>query len=322
MQGAQVAAEGFERRITVLRTECGGLLQDLPQVTGAGAAGLEAAAVHVGRSFFQTVGGRVVLALLAAAAVGGGVLGYGWARDQFNMGNVQPTTEPIQILHSTELPSDSDEDLILDSTEAPETVNPDSAEDLTEPGTEPTEPSTEPTEPGTVPPEPDTSEAPTPKDTEPQPAVPNQPQPQPTEPEPTEPEPTEPSIAPTEPATPKEAARIAYFDTDERIENGSWCYYHVNLVGSAVPALYTDHPELLSIEYMGTYTGGNLQSGETGHFWMITALDVGTASLYCTINGETQTVGTVTVPLPAVDWNPNMPPVSDVIIDFEEETEP
>lgn len=292
-------------------------------LTESGVTG-ETVAIHAGRGFFQTLAGRAVIAAAAVTVLGGGIAAYGWYQgyaQQEDIGDVR-LMESVDFSDDQDTPLDyvfdTDQDYTGEETEAIPVTEEDSPEDLTEP----TEPSTEPTEPSTVPPEPDTSEAPTPKDTEPQPAVPNQPQPQPTEPEPTEPEPTEPSIVPTEPAPPKEAARIAYFDTDERIENGSWCYYHVNLVGSAVPALYTDHPELLSIEYMGTYTGGNLQSGETGHFWMITALDVGTASLYCTINGETQTVGTVTVPLPAVDWNPNMPPVSDVIIDFEEETEP
>lgn len=173
--------------------------------TGAGAAGIEAAAVHVGRSFFQTLGGRVVLGLLVAAAVGGGVLGYGWARDQFNMGNVQPTTEPIQILHSTELPSDSDEDLILVSTEAPETGNLDSAEDLTEPGTEPTtEPSTEPTEPSTEPTRPTPTQPAAQEPADPSdPTNPGSPGPGGTgsEPAPQPTDPTEPTIQtdPTEP---------------------------------------------------------------------------------------------------------------------------
>ena len=291
---------------------------------GAGAAGMEAVAVHVGRRFFETLGGKLVLGLLAAAAVGGGVLGYGWARDKLNVGDVRPT-DPVRLEYTVEPPADTEEDL---TTEPPETVAPlDTPEDLTEPTTEPTEPSTEPTEPSTEPTEP-SAEPTGPEPSQPaapEPTQPTQaPQPQPTDPELTEPsaEPPEPSAEPSEPTRPEEPTRIAYSDTDVRIEKGSWCYYHVNVVGGAVPTLYTDHPELLRIEYNGTYTGGNLKSGETGHHWEIDALDVGTASLFCTIDGQTQTAGTVTVPLPAVDWNPDMPPVTDVIIDFEEETEP
>ncbi len=285
----------------------------------------QAVGLRVGRTFFQTDLGRVTLGVITAGVIGGGALGYGWVRDNImtSLGDTQP---PVSVESAEDLTTEPSETLKWESpedltTEPLETVAPlDTPEDLTEPTTEPTEPSTEPTEPSTEPTEPGAE----PTGPEPsQPAAPEPTQPtQPPQPQPTDPELTEPSAEPSEPTPPEEPTRIACSDTDVRIEKGSWCYYHVNVVGGAVPTLYTDHPELLRIEYQGTYIGGNLKSGETGHHWKIDALDVGTASLFCTIDGQTQTAGTVTVPLPAVDWNPNMPPVTDVIIDFEEETEP
>ena len=44
----------------------------------------EAVGLHVGRSFFQTALGRVVLGVIAAGIVAGGVAGYRWARTNFN----------------------------------------------------------------------------------------------------------------------------------------------------------------------------------------------------------------------------------------------
>lgn len=183
----------------------------------------EAAAVHVGRSFFQTALGRVCLGLLAAAALGGGVLGYSWLRSQTTMGDVQPT-EPIQILHTVEVP-DSDEDLPPAETELPDFTEPETPEELTEPSTEATEPPTEPeptepeptepksSEPVAVPTEPEPSEpenqppAPTPT----QPAAPVSPTPAPTEPTDAEPIPTQTNV--TEPAS-EEPQETQPEDTD------------------------------------------------------------------------------------------------------------
>lgn len=113
--------------------------------------GAETVAVHVGRGFFQTVLGRAVLGVAAAAALGGGVLAYGWARDRFALGDVQPPTETVLLLQTTEETRDADKDLTPIPTQIQDTEAPDTPEDLTEPDT--TEPATEPeiTEPTTEP---------------------------------------------------------------------------------------------------------------------------------------------------------------------------
>ena len=274
----------------VLRKTAAGSAGDAAAVTGAGlgtgagAAGLETAAVHVGRSFFQTAGGRVVLALLAAAAVGGGVLGYGWARDQFNMGNVQPTTEPIQILHSTELPSDSDEDLILDSTEAPETLNLDSAEDLTEPSTEPTEPSTEPTQPSPG------SQSPEPSEEHQEPE-PSRPEPQITEPASTEEQP-EPEETTEDPygflylmhnvedlflRNRKQELKIGESATLIAYEYGD---------GANFPKVYTDRPDVIQFERSGKYSSDPGVPLHQEYYWYIKAIAPGTATIYCELDNQ------------------------------------
>ena len=168
----------------------------LPQ----GSSAVEAAAVHVGRRFFQTAGGRVLLGLLAAAAVGGGVLGYGWLREQTVLGDLRPT-EPILVLHTREEP-ETPEDLLPTDTQTPEPLTePETPEDLTEPVTQATEPPTEPgpaptTEPQPEPvPEPATESKPEPN---PGPAAPNPAPPSPPEPAETETEPVQ-TARPTSP---------------------------------------------------------------------------------------------------------------------------
>ena len=176
---------------------------------GAGAAGIEAAAIHVGRRFFETLGGKLVLGLLAAAAVGGGVLAYGWARDKLNVGDVRPT-DPVRLEYTVEPPADTEEDL---TTEPLETVAPlDTSKDLTEPTTEPTEPSTEPTEPNTEPTGPEPSQPAAHEPTQPT----QPPQPQPTEPEPIQPnEPSEPVTETPEATETVEATRPDTLPTTE-----------------------------------------------------------------------------------------------------------
>ena len=157
---------------------------------------VKAVAVHTGRSFFQTALGRVTLGVLAAAALGGGILGYGRIKDKLLIGDYQPPT-----------PVESDENL---STEPSETVKYEIPEDLsTEPIT--TEPvTTEPTESGTTGPTESHTTEPTEPTTPNNPVNPTDPSnpgtpdpggagsdpaPQPTDPaprpsDPTEPEPT------------------------------------------------------------------------------------------------------------------------------------
>ena len=271
----------------------------------------EAVAVHVGRRFLETVAGKILLGLLTVSAIGGGIVGYNWYQEKVVYGDTQP---PYEILGKDNY-ADSDENFRPVLTTAPTdepvtTAAAESSEDLpVEPGTtEPVE-TTEPTEPV------ETTE--------------------PTEPvvttEPTDPvettEPTEPAPKPTEPTPPPVTTtaappRLTFNDEVSTLEVGKWTHYHVNVKGDAVPVLYTDHPEVLKIEAKGQYSGGSVSGGETGYFWYVKALEAGEANLYCVLDGETRLVSSVNVPLPPINWNPDMPPVDDTIIDFEEETEP
>ena len=189
-------------------------------LTETGAA--EAAALHVGRRFFETVAGKIVLGLLAAGVLGGGVLGYRYWKelnDRARTDNIHmevretgTEAESLEDLEVPDQPPTAPQDPDPTQTETPENLIP------VQPPTEATEPAeTEATEPETTEPEPTepppTAPPPTnPPPTEPQPtAPPTEPQPTapvgdgspvpgiqtPTEPTPTSPPPTEP--APTEP---------------------------------------------------------------------------------------------------------------------------
>ena len=256
----------------------------------------EAAAVHVGRSFFQTALGRVCLGLLAAAALGGGVLGYSWLRSQTTMGDVQPT-EPIQILHTVEVP-DSDEDLPPAETELPDFTEPETPEELTEPSTEATEPPTEPksSEPVAVPTEPEPSEPenqpPTPTPT--QPAAPVSPTPAPTEPTPNEPSVTQPQTEPQITGYSWPFEENAY-DLPTLSYNNAWGYAFFSTINGGVPELYTDNPNVIEIKANGEYTGG-LQPGETGYAWVVSIVGSGNARIFCTLEGKLFREFTVTNP--------------------------
>ena len=272
---------------------------------GAGAAGMEAVAVHVGRRFFQTVGGRIVLGLLAAAAVGGGVLTYGWARDKLNVGDVRPT-DPVRLEYTVEPPADTEEDL---TTEPPETVEPlDTPEDLTEPSTEPTEPTTEPTEPSTEPTEPSTE--PTEPSTEPAPPTPPSPGSQSSEPseEHQEPEPSPPEPQITEPASTEEQT-----EPEETTEDPYGFLYQMHNVdalflrnrkqelkigetatliaheygdGAKFPKVYTDRPDIIQFERSGKYSGDPGVPFHQEYYWDIKAIAPGTATIYCELDNQ------------------------------------
>ena len=122
----------------------------------------EAVGLHVGRSFFQTGLGKLVLGVIAAGVVAGGVAGWHWYQDNFGYGDVRPT-EIFEI----ELRHDTEENLTTEptvDTEVPTTES-DTAEDLVPETGEPlksneseknTEPAQQPTDssPNPVNPEP------------------------------------------------------------------------------------------------------------------------------------------------------------------------
>lgn len=177
----------------------------------------KAVAVHLGRPFFETALGRVVLGSLAAAVVGGGVVGYNWFQARATYGpdqvpetvdtaedlTTEPTTDPIPTQPETA------EDIITE----PETSEPVTTEAVTEPETtEPAVAEPAPTEPKPTDPEP-TEPAPTePKPTDPEPETTDQ---EATEPTPTEPETTESELMETQPAEPEDLPE----DTTEPKDN-------------------------------------------------------------------------------------------------------
>ena len=249
------------------------VLQGALSQTGLGA---ETVAVHVGRGFFQTVLGRAVLGVAAAAALGGGVLAYGWVREHYVLGDVQPPTETVLLLQTTEETRDADKDLTPIPTQIQDTEAPDTPEDLTEPDT--TEPTTEPelTEPTT----------------EPTPSDPPAPSPGGQSPEPSDdfdsPPATEPSASTTNTillgwsdnssSSPKKN-EIQYYDCPPT----TYAFLIVYVQGEAVPSLYSDNETVSAVSrYQGKEDLGN---GKWAHHWEIYHNGSGTANIYCSVGG-------------------------------------
>ena len=261
-------------------------------------AGLTAqsVAVHVGRGFFETLGGKLVLGLLSAAVIGGGVLGYGWVKNHLLIGDTRPT-ETIRIQHSIELPDDSGEELVPVSTEAPEpdtepepVTELDSDEDLTEPVTEAAEPSTEAGK--------DATEHPTPAESNP-PSIPT-----PTESESAQPMPSETSQRP-------DAEPIFYWawDTGDQMDwntGATEAGYEsriltVTLSPPRKPELYAEDASILQItpadyDPSAKPIPTDVTDGWTAKYlWRVKPLTEGVTRLYCTVGGEVLKSLTVTV---------------------------
>lgn len=151
-------------------------------------AAAETVALQLGRPFFETVAGKVVLGVLAAGVLCGGIFGYRLLRSSHDYGDVRP---PAGV--------ETAEDLSTEPTESTETLWAVTPEDLpTEPETTaPAEPETtahaEPETTAHTEPETTAPAVPDPEATEPQPGAP-----QPAPPEPTQP-PAESSAEPAEP---------------------------------------------------------------------------------------------------------------------------
>ena len=247
----------------------------------------------MGRSFFQTALGRVCLGLLAAAAMGGGLLGYSMLRDQTILGDLRPT-EPIRILHTVEDP-DSDEDLPPAESEDPGLTEPDTPEELPEPPTESTEPPTEP-------------EPTEPKSSEPA-AVPTEPEPSEPENQPPAPTPTQPaapvSPTPTEPTTADSAVLGLQWEGESgnaadwtaELPEGAGSNNRVLMIavrGDDTPEISTDNPSLLQVWYQGDRYR---RDGDVVYYgWTISPRQSGTSHVLCSLNGKITHSLTVTVP--------------------------
>ena len=80
------------------------LLRNETPVTEAGKLAIPSVAIHVGRTFFETALGRVVLALLAIGVMVGGAAGWKRHQERLNIGNYQPadTDSSEDLIHTTE----------------------------------------------------------------------------------------------------------------------------------------------------------------------------------------------------------------------------
>ena len=247
-------------------------------------SGVKTVGVRVGRRFVETAAGRVVLGLLAAGVVGGGVAGYRWLQRRAEpRGDVKP---PVLIM-------DSPEALQTEPvTTAPETTAPETTEPVT---TEPeiTEPET--TEELTEPPEvPDTGEEAPPEPEPTQPAAPAPTQPQPTE----QPIPTEPGPG---------GILVWNWDTGGDMDwtpekqNGEYSprILCVTVSGDQTPWVYTDNESVLQIVQRKP-TEEDLQNlaaeGKMEYRWTVKPIGCGTAKIYCDYNGKNVKSLTVTVP--------------------------
>lgn len=242
----------------------------------------EAVGVHVGRPFFETLPGRVLLGVLSAAVIGGGVL-VSNVLDNRSYGDVRPpesieTAEDLSTEPTGTLPTrpDTAEDLVTE----PETTEP----VTTEPETTEAE-STEPSE---------ATEAPAPADL----SGPSNPAPQPEQP--ADPTPSASSFAPDEALLPR-VVSCSWGESSEIYDQpwGSSRSVYVITENGGVPWLYTDNESVVQIQSKGNFTGGDLQEGQTGYYWTVTFLGSGTAHVYCELDWKVTHVLTVT--------NPNYP---------------
>ena len=265
----------------------------------------ETAAVHLGRSFFQTALGRAALGVITAAVIGGGVWGYTWVRAHLMspLGDVRPT-ETVERAEDLTTESVSTEPAEPDRTE-PETTKP-AEPDRTEPETtEHSEPDTteaESTEPATRPTGPEGSGA------NPGPSS------QPTSPKSTDPpQPSDSTPASNPTSAPTEVLGWSWADGNS---SGSmdWTYDYelyshrvrglvVSVKGESLPEIKTDRPDLIQIEYWGIYhpttdTPLVYPDGHSDYRWTIDPIGVGTAHVSCVLNGRTLYTLTVTTPEP------------------------
>lgn len=273
--------------------------------TGAAA---QTAAVQVGRRFFQTALGRVCLGLLSAAVLGGGLMGYRWAKEQLRIGDYQPPTiveTPEDLTTEPSAPSEapqieSPEDLPTEpvptepTTTAPTPTDPDPTDpDPTDPvvaadlSGHPEDP-TDPTPSGGQ--SPVSSEAPSDSSV---PTAPIDPIGDPPDPfsQPTETSPTEPVVL-----NPR-IVSCSWGASDDLYDQpwGSVKYLEVVTEDGAVPTVYTDNGAVVSLK-SEAYTLSATNDRQRIYHWEVSFLGPGTARVYCAYNGVTAKVFSVTNP--------------------------
>ena len=266
-------------------------------VTAAGTAALPAAraaapaaetvALRVGRRFFETAAGKLMLGVVAVAVISGGAAVYRWGADKLDKG-------PAPLLLA-----DSNEDLtdaptVPVASEEPRPSVPeyyaDTPEDLsTEPeATEPESTAPDPTEPDQTEPRP-ADPTPGPGDTE-----------RPSEgAQPTDPGPAPSTELPTEP--PK--AELLDYDWGtpgtRELYDVPWdspVYLQLAVSGDEAPSVSTDRTELLSLEPHPELNYQDQGDGTRHYFWVARISGAGTAHVYCRLGGEVRGVLTVVNP--------------------------
>lgn len=261
----------------------------------SGVSAAEASGVYLGRRFLETASGRLLLGLLAAAALGGGILGWRWTQKRFPIGDYRPTADSSPLWESTEAPSRRETALPPDSTPVPETT------ELPEPDTEPAAP------PETGPPEPSTPETASsasgsPSQQSTQPAASPVPAPTPIWNETTEP--SEPVPAALSLSWHWQYGGALDWTMDWNAGAGEDGYESrtltVTMSGIGRPALEADDPGLLRIRADSANTSQNNQIYEAmgwsrEYSWTVTPLADGTTTIRCVVNSRTEKSLRVTV---------------------------
>lgn len=248
-------------------------------------AAAETVALQLGRPFFETVAGKVVLGVLAAGVLCGGIFGYRLLRSSHDYGDVRP---PAGV--------ETAEDLSTEPTQITEPLWAVTPEDLpTEPETEEAVASAEPETTEALPMQGDSGQ----DIAELMPAAPASPS------VPSSSEGEEPASAETQATGSVEiSVSCAWEDgsTDPwftELSNGAKSESRnliVSVTGSsaAIPELYTDQPDLVTLTYNGS---GFHREGDTDQYcWVIVPMRNGTSHIFCRLNGIVTELTHVTVP--------------------------
>lgn len=93
---------------------------------------------------------------------------------------------------------------------------------------------------------------------------------------------------------------------------GSWDQFDVLVHGESVPTVYSDNPAVIGVENRGEYFGWSTSSTTHGYHWGINYLSVGSATVYCVLDGAVVWQKTLTVSQPAISWDGDLPEVEQM----------